>query len=293
MNIFDGLRGKNDGAAEAEITQVENASKLKFPPSYREFISLSDGYFFKDQGVSVLSLTESLKYFQGLREFGLTQRWGYFPILDNNDSNPWCLCCSEPIEGYIVQVFHDDSAKIKFRNLDSFIAAIQGSERNDALMLDDLPGDFRDEGRTPHDIKVARELLKASSTLLDLDRGDACRFAMWLLSEGEVEDIVPLLEDNDFYIARDASERLAAMRCRKAGEALRENRKNFEAFVDNSLVLLREAGLKAVAVNRDRDILLNLGNLRLDMKVFYAERKSPDFDEKFIQRVKFLAAQKR
>jgi hypothetical protein len=293
MNIFDGLSEKGEGATESEILQAEKVSGLKFPAGYRELISESNGYFFQQQDVGILSLKESLEYLQGLREFGMTELWGYFPILDNNDSNPWCVCCKEPIEGYIVQYCHDDSAKIKFRDVKTLFAAIQASSRNDALLMDKLAGDFESEFRTPQDIKVARELLKAGSTMVDLARGDACRFAMWLFGEDQVDEIVPLLNAGDHLIADDATLRLASMENPKALEALRADRRTFEEFVRKALEILHHAGIKAETHSRGIDYMLNLGNLRLDLKVFYADRNKPDFEKKFIERVKFLAAQKR
>jgi hypothetical protein len=291
MSAFDGLRGK--GATESEILQAEEASGLKFPASYREFISKSDGYLFQQQEVRILSLKESLEYLQGLRENRMTELWGYFPVLDNNDSNPWCVCCKEPIEGYIVQYCHDDSAKIKFRSVETLCAAIEVSVRNDALLIDKLPDDFQREFRTAQDLKVARNLLNASSQLVDLDRADACRFAMWLLGEDQVDEIVPLLDAGDYCIADDATRRLASMENPRALEALRADRRTFEEFVRKAMEILSQAGIKAESYHRGIDTMLNLGNIRLDMRVFYAERNKPDFEKEFIDRVRFLAAQKR
>jgi hypothetical protein len=291
MNIFGRSDGKENGAKETEILGAQDIVGVKFPANYRKFISESDGIHFKAQKINILSLKESLEYFKSFREFGITQTWGYFPILDNEDSNPWCLCCKTPISGYIVQLFHDDAAQIKFRSLESFFAAIKASERNDALLLDDLEGDFRTTVHDARDVALGRELLKIPPALGEGDRPDACRFAMWLLGDDQVDEVIPLLDDQDPFIARDTAERLATMQCPKAAEALRANKKSLKEFVAKSAELLRQHDVQA-AIENESVIRLTPGNVLLDMKVFYAERKDSDAEQKFIERAKFFVSRK-
>jgi hypothetical protein len=290
MNIFGGLFGKNQGAPESKILEAEVATGLRFPANYRKFLLESDGKFFKDQSVKILSLKESLEYFETIREFGLAQTWGYFPIVDNEDSNPWCICCNPPLVGYIVQVLHDDSAQIKFRGIESFFEKIQTSERDDALFLEDLEADFQSTERTSQDVAIAQELVKNASSYKGDDGNDACRFAMWLFGDEQVDQIVPFLEDEDPFIARDASERLKAMQSPKAKEALEVLKKNFADFVERSLVVLHQAGIQAKSENGS--IRLNPYDILLNMEAFYSERKNPGSEQKFIERAKSFIANK-
>jgi hypothetical protein len=291
MSILGGLFGKNQGATESKILEAETATGLKFPGSYRKFISESDGKLFKKQSVEILSLEKSVEYFQNLREFGITQTWGYFPILDNNDSNPWCVCCSSPLVGYIVQVNHDDAAKIKFRSIESFFEKIQADASGDDFWLDDLEGDFQSGTRMSQDIAIAQELVKNASSYKDVNRNDACRFAMWLFGDEQVDQIIPFLDDEDSFVARDASDRLKAMRSPKAKQAIEATEKDFIDFVQSSLSLLKKAGIQADLQNPST-ISLNPGYVLLNMKVFYAERKSPEAEQKLIERAKKFIADK-
>lgn len=291
MSILGGLFGKNHGAPESKILEAEAATGLKFPASYRKFISESDGKLFKKQSVEILSLEKSVEYFQNLRELGITQTWGYFPILDNNDSNPWCVCCNAPLAGYIVQVNHDDSAKIKLRNIESLITKIQSDTRGDDFWLDDLEGDFQSSSRTSQDITVAQELVRNASNYKDANRNDACRFAMWLFGDDQVEQITPFLDDEDSFVARDASERLKAMRSIKAKQAIESSEKDFLDFVQGSLNSLKKAGIQADLQN-PTTIYLSPGYILLNMEMFYAERKSPGAEQKLIERSKKFIADK-
>jgi hypothetical protein len=281
---------KNQGVSEREICDAELATGLKFPSSYREFLSESNGGFFERQLVKILSLKESLKYFNSLRDFGLTRTWGYLPILDAEDSNPWCLCCNSPLAGYIVWVMHDDAAQIKFRSIDSFFSAIERSDRNDAMLLDDLEGDFKCGDRAVEDIEVARALVKNAPNYESVDRNDACRFAMWLFSEDNVDEMSRFLDDEDPFVARDALDRLKALKSLKAREAIQAVGKDLAGFVEKSVALLKQVGIQAQPEN-DSTVRVNHGIL-LDMKVFYAQRKAPEAEQKFIDRVKSFIAGK-
>lgn len=291
MNIFGGLFGKSRGASEAKILEAESIAEMKFPADYRDFMRESDGFLFKKQAVKILSLEESLAYFRNMREFGITQTWGYFPMVDNEDSNPWCLCCKPPLAGYIVQVMHDDSAKIKFRNIKSFFSAIESSDRDDAMVLDDLQGDFQSSNRTAEDIEVARALLNNISNYHDVDRNDAGLFGMWLLGEEQVDEIASLLEDSDFFVVRDAIERLQVMKNPKALQALNTFRKNVNSFAEKSLELLKGAGVGAT-IERGSLIRLQSTDVVLEMRAFYAERNLPGAEEKFLNLAKVRAASK-
>lgn len=281
---------KNQGLSEREISDAEASTGLKFPSIYRKFVSESDGGLFEKQSVKILTLKESLKYFSSLREFGLTQTWGYLPILDNEDSNPWCLCCKHPLTGYIVQAMHDDAAQIKFRSFENFFSAIDRSERNDPLLLDELDGDFKSSDRAVEDIEIARALVKNASNYEDIDRGDACRFAMWLFGEDHVDEIALFIEDQDALVAYDALDRLRVLSSPEAKNAIQAARKNLAGFVEESLSLLKQAGIQA-QVQNESAIRVSPG-VSLDMRVFYAQRKAAGAEQKFIERVQHLIARK-
>jgi hypothetical protein len=280
------------GITETEILEAENATGLKFPASYRKFISETDGHLFEDQGVKVMSLAESLGYFSHLRKFSLVQKWGCFPILDNDDSNPWCICCEPPLAGYIVQIMHDDAPQIKFRSLDAFFAAIQTGDGDDLCFLDDLKGDFYGPKRIAHDVEAAKELLKMASNLSKVDRPDACRFAMWLLGDEQVDQIAQFLADEDVFVARDATNRLTAMKSPKAMEALQTDQRSLAAFIERSRTLLLEGGIQCSVENHGTIRLSppNKASILLDMKTFYAKKKNPNAEKEFLERVKSIIA---
>ena len=240
----------NPGATAAELDAFEARNGLSLPPQLRTFYGSTNGLTIAGGGwMKILPLAEVMPYIEGMREYGIPQVWGYLPFTDCNNSNPYCVCCNGPLRNRVVHVFHDNVAELKFWDLGRFLDALAAavvSKEEDHPKLDRLPGEYTSdhEGRTKDEVRTGLELLKLADRLTDVELHDALRFAIYLLSEGEVDEVARLLVTGDEYTAREAAARLGAMESPRAADALRQSRREIARFVADCVAALRAAGLE-------------------------------------------------
>lgn len=108
-------------ATSEELRAFEKKQGLSLPTSVCSLYEQCNGLTIGPLAVRFLALAEVEELLAGFRQTGITDRWGYFPFLEASDSNPHCVCCDGPILGHVVHVFHDDLARLDFRDLESFI----------------------------------------------------------------------------------------------------------------------------------------------------------------------------
>ena len=271
------------GVTEGGLDMFEDETGLQLPESVRSLYTTCDGAVLNEGLLRILPLGGVLEHVIGFRDIGFPQRWGYFPFTDNNDSNPFCVCCTTPLAGYVVQVFHDDSAAIKFRSLDGFLAALREFVTEDEWDLYEMPSDFDGEARTAGDVKVGRKLLRLASELDDVEQGDAYRFGMWLLSGNEIGEIIPLLQAGDEYVRDDAMQRLAAIASPEAKQALRDAEEDMMRFVKQCAEALDQAGVYSKIINGTS---LKAGPRRVGVntKMFYSKRDEPRIFDRLVER---------
>src|SRR5262249_46819573 len=129
--------------------------------------------------VELLSLEAALEYDRGPGFFDAF--WGYFPFVENNDSNPVCLCCKSPLTGYVVLVSPDDAPRLMFRSPENFFrAAIEYIKGGEFFDTHELPSEFDGPDRTKKDLSIARQLIDevaSGDTLNNQERTEALRFA--------------------------------------------------------------------------------------------------------------------
>jgi SMI1 / KNR4 family (SUKH-1) len=247
----------NPGATAAELDAFEARTGPSLPPQLRAFYKSTNGLTIGDgwpaARMKILPLAEVMPYVEGMRLCGIPQVWGYFPFTDCNDSNPYCVCCNGPLRNRVVHVFHDDVAALKFWNLGRFLDAVAAalvSKGEDHPQVDRLPGEYTSdrEDRTEDEVRTGLELLRLAHRLTDVELHDALRFAIDLLSEGEVDEVARLLETGDEYTAREAAARLGVMKSPRAVDALRQYRRETARFVADCVAALRAAGLDVTDV---------------------------------------------
>jgi hypothetical protein len=300
----------NPGATAAELDAFEAGTGLSLPASLRAFYEAANGLTIDGGGsgyyvngarpvrptawMEILSLAKVAPYVEGMRRYGIPQVWGYFPFTDCNDSNAYCVCCSGPLRNRIAHVFHDDVAGLKFWELGRFldaVAAAVASRGEGRPELDRLPGDYTPDrqDRTEDEVRAGLELLKLGNELADVEQGDALRFAIDLLSEEQVDDVVRLLETGDKYTARDATVRLRAMKSTRAADALRRYAAETAGFVADCVAALRAAGLDVADV-QDNTARLEPGPVWLDVLQWFHRRREPGIHDAVVRRAKELLA---
>jgi hypothetical protein len=243
--------------------------------------------------MKILPLAEVIPYVEGMRQYGIPQVWGYFPFTDCHDSNSYCVCCNGPLRNRIVHVFHDDVAKLKFWELGGFLNAVAAAVANrgkDSPEVDRLPGEYTSdrEGRTEDEVRTGLGLLRQADGLADVEQYDARRFAIDLLSKEQVDEMVKLL-DSDEYTAPEAAARLKTMKSPRAAAALRRYAAETTAFVADCVAALRAAGLHVTDVQRNCP-RLEPGPVWLNLPIWFHQRREPGIHDAVVRRAKELLA---
>jgi hypothetical protein len=101
------------GATSAEVTRLAAALAVQLPDEFVELWTLTDGA--TGDGIDLETLGEIKKYV-GVFSGG----FGYVPLTDCNDSNPYVLCCNEPLRGMVAHIYHDDEPELVCRGLRAY-----------------------------------------------------------------------------------------------------------------------------------------------------------------------------
>lgn len=285
----------NPGASTAEIAAFERDTGLALSPDLRAMYSRANGARINARGLlELIPLTAVARYVAGFQTCGIPDCWGYFAFTDTNDSNPYCVCLAGPVAGYVVRVFHDDTASIAYRSLRSFLQAVIGAVDSGAALWD-LPHELSIDtcDRTPADVATARALLAFAETLqpTSAERADAQRWALALFSEGEIADVLRLLDIGDEYCRGEALQKLGAMTAPEATEAIRAHQRESRAFARAVAKALRDAGIE-VSEATDTSVRAEPGRVNLNLPMFFTHRKRPTILEDVVQRTRELIAYK-
>jgi hypothetical protein len=295
----------NPGATVAELDAFEAHTGLSLPPQLRAFYGSTNGLTIDGGGsryvsmrpaawMKILPLAEVMPYVEGMRRYGIPHVWGYLPFTDCNDSNPYCVCCNGPLRNRVVHVFHDDVARLRFWELDRFLDAVAAavvSRGQDPPEVDRLPGEYTSdrEDRTEDEVRTGLELLRLADGLADVELHDALRFAIDLLSEGQVDEVAQLLDTGDEYTSREAAARLQAMKSPRAASALRQYAAEIARFVADCVAALRAAGLDVTDI-RENTPCLQPGPVWLNLPVWFQRRREPGIHDAVVRRAKELLA---
>lgn len=288
------------GASAADVATFERETGLVLSPDLRAMYSRANGVRINSRGaLELLPLDRVASYISSFHSFGIPDCWGYFPFTDLNDSNPHCVCLAGPATGYVVRVFHDDTAALEYRSPRSFMRTVRDvidmDEDEEGAALWDLPRELRLNAtdRTPADDATAHQLLSFAATLEEgsIERADAERWALTLFSEAEVAEVVRLLETGDEYRRGEALQKLGAMTVPQAASALQHHRSEMRTFVRQVADALGTAGL-TVAEVRGESVRVEPGRVHLNVPVFFTRRRSPTIMADIVQRVRELIAHK-
>lgn len=294
-------------AKPATPTQIEVAeSKLgtPLPKSVRKIYEIANGGKGRSEvsSLEIYSIANALKYARVPRFFDAP--WTLWPLIENNDSNPVCVCCAPPLTGYVVLMNHDDAPRLMYRSLENFFAAATAFVA-DGEYLDtaELASDFESPERTKQDLTAAKRLIalaKKRDALEDEVRTDALRFACDLLSDDDVEQLESLLAFDLYEVEEHVSARLARIKKTKGRRAggtakTKSPSETFDSFVVRCGDILTKAGFAANVVEMygKNTIRLDPGPVWLNMPAFYQERKRADFDAYLIERVRAVARKPR
>jgi cell wall assembly regulator SMI1 len=287
------------GATEAEVGTFEAATGLALPEEVRAIYRTSNGLDVDPAGFEILSLEGALPMARALGASpAAAGHFGYFPLTESNDSNPFCVACRPPLRGRVVHVMHDDDAELRYRDagsfLDAVLARVAGTPAADERrrVIDSLPGGYRDSGeRSPEEVATGRELLRTARAI-DPDDGEhanAMRFGMTLLSAEQVDEVAKLLYEGH-YVREAAVARLKEIGGEKADAAVAEVTAEMGRFSERAAHALRQAGVGVRSVS-PHAIVLTARSVGLNMDFLFDERNRPDALSYVVERAKTFLAQ--
>lgn len=212
----------NLGVNHSELLGVGVKTGLTLPLSFRDFYLKTNGLTVDEFRLQILPLNQVADYYEALCNFGISPTWGLLPFTESNDSNPFCISCTEPLFGRIIHLFHDDAPSLDFPSLDAFLEGIHTLLKNkewDDWDIYDLEPAYDDnhENRTPEDVAAAFDLLQKAHDLEEEDGIQAILFALKLFPKNEVSEIIKFLEHEDMWVREETANRLAGI---KSAEAL-------------------------------------------------------------------------
>jgi hypothetical protein len=265
--------------SEAAMDSFEARAGFQLTPELRQLYQICGGLRRNEWEVYIMPFEAACDYALILQEVR-PAIWHYFPILDA-ESNPICVCCGDAMRGYVVQVNHDDVARLRYRSIEDFLAA---------ELADDEPRNW--PPHTSNDIETARRLIYLTRNLPDdedVARGDAFRFAFTLFSEDQLDEMAPFIDYPDEYVTGDLKKRLNNMAHPKAKQILQDARDSMRQFMEQAVEHLTQAGLPPAQVDFERrSIRLEPGPIYLNVPAFYAMRHQPDFWVYFVEQARFL-----
>lgn len=265
------------GATTEELSALEHRLGMKFPPDFRKLYLRSNGFTVKAPPFKVLSLRQVEQYVLRLEAAEVPRQWGYLPFTDSNDSDPYCVCSREPIEGCVVRLYHDGvEPSLDFRTLGSFLSAIELLIGDDYdPHLDDLKSDFPvgDPRRSVEDQHRAERLLDIGRSLEagSRARAEALLFAARLMSARQAKLLGELLYENE-PVQRAAKSRLREFGSIAAAALANRFEAEMGEFTASAVTALIQAGIEVRAINGG-SIRLEPGPVWLKLDSFFASRE--------------------
>lgn len=268
------------GAAAGAIAQVEAAFGVQLPSEFIELWSLTDGM--TGDGIDVLPLSEVEKYsdvFAG--------GFGYIPFTDCNDSNPYAVCCRDPLRGMILHVYHDAETEIVCRGLDRFLELVAAARVDGEVdrIVGDMAFDVPD--RTTEDAATAIELICAAESMERLDewRTVALRLAAQLLGPGQELELARVLALGDEYTREAVRQRWTALGTPQALALLQEDDAAYRQFLTDLKRAFDFAGIRTEPTRGD-GFRLQPGNIGLNFAMLFADCRRPGVMAEWVQRFK-------
>ena len=250
------------GATADALTQTETRFAVRLPERFRQLYLTSNGFDLPALRMRVLSLGEIEAYGDAFAD-----RFKYVPFTDCNDSNPYSICCAEPLAGFIAHVFHDDESRLVCRSLRRFFQLLADAIRtgDDA---DRLTGDLdpASPDRSLGDAEIGRELIRYTENLdpNDCARGEALRFATQMFGPGGESELQGVLAAGDEYVREAVLRRRRHLNTPEARAILDADAAEYKRFVTELNRSVAAAGFEP-------------SNLRLNLPNLHGGRNRPGF----------------
>jgi hypothetical protein len=279
---------------EHVISEFELEAGFRLPPELRALYLMCDGIEFRKTLFRVMPFAEARQVREAFHRHTAYDMTIHFPLTENNDSDPFCVCCDGLLTGYIMHFAHGFGTLLAFRGLELFFEAVgpwlKRIDRTRTDLHQILPYDMQSPERTSHDIETGLKLLHQIQTGESGDEDaelDLFRYAVLLLSEAHVDKIAPFLEYTTTNQSQEVQQRFKEMNSPDAKKALRLFGASWRKFVKQCRSHLAPFEIE-MAPYRSSIYKVRHENVSqyLYLDPFYPQRHHPDFWPSFIDHVK-------
>jgi hypothetical protein len=284
------------GADPAALARAERVLNVHLPEDFRELYRASDGLEIPDLHLAFEPLSRIEEY-AGV----LTVGFGYFPFTNCNDSNPYAICCTEPLTGFVVHLYHDDAPVLACRSLKRFLERVVDLREKARVVneeldneydshVDDLESDLaldRPE-RSAEDARIGRELVRHALNLpfTDVDRGMALQFAVQMFGPDHVDDLERVLALGDEYVRETVLERCRHLGTPAATALLNRDAEDLERFVQEVVRAVEAAGINVQRAPGSLAWSVEVGPRLPCLDRLYGNRLDPSTLERWLESIR-------
>lgn len=271
------------GATREDIARVEKLFGIELPDEFFRLWLYSDGL--TSDGIDIASLPEIEKY-AGIFPGG----FDCVPFTDSNDSNPYAICCREPLRGFVVHIYHDDEPDLICRDWRRFLELVATVRENDSDEedVDRINGDFAFDlaDRATEDAVTARSLVRVAETMDPDDwwRTPALRFAAQLFGPGDEDALANVMAVGNEYTREVVRRRWQGLGTTAARDHLRKDDAAFRSFLRELRQAMEAAGLQTEKGGRGEEFRLQPGNIGLNFVMMFAQCRRPGAMAEIVQR---------
>ena len=260
-------------ASPAAVVELERKFGVPMPDDLRQLWSLGVKFELRGLRASLLGPEDVLRLTmaQGFNFGEMILSRGFLPVFDNHHSDYLVILLRGPAAFRVAMLPHDDGSYLRFRSFQSLgsklLQAMESEAAADEFLYERRTGDYADNApRTGEDDIAGKALLATDG------RNEEWNHAAQLLAPDSIDEWRRLL-DTEHFVRQDVLRRLRSMNDPRIHELLKQDRQEFEAFVD--AVKIEALARGHVVGDSQRDVLQVNGSW-YQMETFFYRRNIPN-----------------
>jgi hypothetical protein len=253
--------------------EKSNLSKINFgariPADLMHFYSICDGIIINPR-LKIRSFEEGVSYFTDVKTYYNLQKRQWFPLTENNDSRPWCVCLDDVMQGYVIQVHPDDTPELKFRNIESFLNKLYTHVVEQGQNLYNMEGEL--DCQSLVDVEIADKLIRQALTLKDSEKIFTINLGFCFQDLGNVNKVIELLNYSDEDIIWEIDQFLNSSSRPEHQQILSEFNQRVRRFGEQCLEELKRRRISGYTYD-DQHYVLKIKGTFYNLTLVYASKR--------------------